>query len=239
MYAYLTIVRYPKWLAWAGFLSMAYFRLPLYLNKKAVFYKLMGCGKNGTFDKTPDLRQWCVLVVTDGLETDATDQTINDKKLYGSFITRWWKFFKCSKWTLILQPIEGHGTWNGKEVFGPLPKNSDYEGMIAVLTRATITLSRLSSFWKNVDAVAKKMSSSKGFITSLGIGEVPWVKQATFSIWDTKESMKAFSYKMKEHTEVIRKTREEKWYSEEMFVRFKIIASVGSVNNINPLQGKL
>ncbi|HSU50410.1 MAG TPA: hypothetical protein VLJ41_07465 [Segetibacter sp.] len=237
MYAYLTVVRYPKWLAWGGLLSMAYFRLPLYFNKKILFYKLMGCGKNGTFDKTPDMRQWCLLVVKSALETE-TIHTINYKKLYGSFIDFWWKVFKCSRWTVILEPIEGHGTWDGKMAFGTLPKTSDYEGMIAVLTRATIRINRLSSFWKHVDGVAKKMASSTGFITSFGIGEMPWIKQATFSIWESKESMKAFSYKMQEHVEVIRKTREEKWYSEDMFVRFKIIASFGAINSINPLQGK-
>ncbi|MCW3110044.1 MAG: spheroidene monooxygenase, partial [Segetibacter sp.] len=140
---------------------------------------------------------------------------------------------------LVLQPIEGHGTWDSREAFGSLPRNSTYDGMIAVLTRATIRIHRLQNFWKHVDGVARHMRSSVGFITSLSIGDVPWIKQATFSIWENKESMKAFSYKMREHTEVIRKTREEKWYSEDMFVRFKIIASIGTINNINPLQGKL
>ena len=240
MYAYLTIVRYPKWLAWAGFFSMAYFRLPLLFNKKVTFYKLLGCGKNGTFDKVPDFRQWGVLIVTSSLqEVNTRQQSVNYARLYGGFISNWWRFFKCTKWTLVLQPIEGHGTWDGKEVFGALPRTSEYDGLIGVLTRATIKINRLKNFWGNVEGVAKNMSTSKGLITSLGIGEVPWIKQATFSIWEDKESMKAFSYKMREHTEVIRKTRQEKWYSEDMFVRFKIIASIGIVNNVNPLQDKL
>jgi len=44
---------------------------------------------------------------------------------------------------------------------------------------------------------------------------------------------------MQEHTEVIRKTRDEHWYSEEMFIRFKPIASFGSLNGNDPLKGKL
>jgi hypothetical protein len=52
----LTIVRYPRYIGWAGFLSMAIFRLPLWFNNQIVFWKLMGCGKNGTFDKSPDWR---------------------------------------------------------------------------------------------------------------------------------------------------------------------------------------
>lgn len=239
MYAFLTVVRYPKRLAWAGFLSMAYFRIPLFLNKKISFYKLLGCGKNGTFDKVPDLQQWAVLIVADKSNFDQNPTYFNYRKQYGKFISNWWKFFRCTVWTLVLEPIEGHGTWDGKEAFGTLPRTSDYDGLIGTLTRATIRLSRLQHFWQHVEGVARHMSSSAGFITSLGIGEIPWIKQATFSIWQNKESLKTFAYKMHEHTEVIRKTRQEKWYSEDMFVRFKIIASYGSVNGTDPLKGKL
>ena len=239
MYAFLTIVRYPKWTAWAGFLSMACFRIPLFFNKKISFYKLLGCGKNGTFDKVPDLQQWAILIIKDKKNQNDYHLSFDYKSLYGSFIGNWWKFFGASKWTLVLDPIEGHGTWDGKEVFGILPRNSDYDGLIAVLTRATIRPSRLQQFWKHVAGVARHMSSSEGFITSLGIGEVPWIRQATFSIWRNKESLKNFAYKMHEHTEVIRKTRQEKWYSEDMFVRFRIIASYGSLNGVNLLEEKL
>lgn len=239
MYAFLTVVRYPKWLAWGGFFSMAYFRLPLLLNRKVRFYKLLGCGKNGTFDKVPDLRQWAIIVVTDNNDLFRQNSGFNYKSLYGKFIANWWKIFGCTIWTLALEPIEGHGLWNGKEVFGVLPRTSGYDGLIAVLTRATIRINRLQHFWKHVNSVARHMSSADGFITSLGIGEVPWVKQATFSIWQNKESLKNFAYKMHDHTEVIKKTRQEKWYSEDMFVRFKILASYGSLDGADPLQGKL
>lgn len=239
MYAFFTIVRYPKWRAWAGFLSMAYFRLPLFFNKKVSFYKLLGCGKKGTFDKKPDLRQWAILIITDKKTPNNYHSSFDYKNLYGGFIAKWWNFFGCSKWTLVLEPIEGHGTWDGKEAFGTLPRTSCYDGLIAVLTRATIRINRLQDFWKHVDRVARFMSSSDGFITSLCIGEVPWIKQATFSIWKNKESLKTFAYKMHEHTEVIRKTRQEKWYSEDMFVRFKVIASHGSLQGVNLLEGKL
>jgi hypothetical protein len=47
--------------------------------------------------------------------------------------------------------------------------------------------------------------------------------------------MKAFAYGSKEHADVIRKTRKEDWYSEELFARFKIISSSGKLNGIDPL----
>ena len=236
----LTVVRYPKWLGWAGFLSMAVFRPPLWLNEKITFWKLMGSGRNGTFDMRPDWRQWAVITVW-GLEmgVDDYEKTRGFSDLTSDFLDSWWKFFHCEVWTLILQPIEGHGTWDGQQCFGHLPKQTDYDGLIAILTRATIRISKLNSFWKNVDSVANQMGSADGFITSLGIGEVPFIKQATFSIWESKMHMKQFAYQMQEHAEVIRKTRKEDWYSEDMFVRFKILDSAGTNRGKNPLERKL
>ena len=225
---------------------MALFRLPLMLNKKINFWKLLGCGKNGTFDIHPDWNQWAVFTANDGWsmvnKTGSNNhklQTINYKLIYGSFISWWWKFFKCEVYSIILEPLEGYGTWDGKKIFGELLKQTNYEGMIAVLTRASIRLKRLKNFWKHVNGVAAEMQAAKGFITSVGIGEVPWIKQATFSVWENKEAMKTFAYKMQQHTEVIKKTRSENWYSEEMFIRFKPIASFGSLNGNDPLKGKL
>ncbi len=243
----LTVVRYPKWMGWAGFLSMAIFRLPLWISKRNHFWKLMGCGRNGTFDKTPDWRQWAVLEVR-SLESEVWSEKDNHNSSLltpvprlqsPDFLLLWWKLFNCEKWTLELEPIEGHGTWDGKQCFGTLAKQTGYEGMIGILTRATIRLNKLNSFWRNVDAVAQQMAGANGFITSLGIGEVPFIKQATFSIWESREQMKQFAYQMQEHAEVIRKTRKENWYSEEMFVRFKIISSHGTLQGKDPLQRKL
>jgi hypothetical protein len=169
----------------------------------------MGCGKNGTFDKHPDWNQWAILLVYK-----------SPTPIGLPFINSWTRFFKAGVSTLTLQPIEGYGTWDGKEVFGKLPKQTDYEGSIAVLTRATIRMSKLKAFWSNVDGVAQQMAGAEGLITSLGIGEIPLVKQATLSVWKSKSDMKNFAYKMHEHAEVIRKTKKEDWYSEEMFVRF-------------------
>ena len=73
------------------------------------------------------------------------------------------------------------------------------------------------------------MATAAGFRFSIGVGEVPWIKQATFSIWNSKADMKAFAYGMKEHAAVIQKTRKEDWYSEDMFTRFKIIQVLGAL----------
>ena len=200
----------------------------------------MGSGKNGSFDKRPDWQQWSLLTVfKKGVINPSTSNPEMMSALYGSFISKWIRRFSCETWTVLLEPIEGHGTWDGKRVFGDFPKQSAHEGPIAILTRATIRLSRLNHFWKHVDAVSLEMARAKGFIASLGIGEIPWIKQATFSIWQSREDMVNFAYGMKGHQEVIRLTRKEKWYSEDMFTRFRIIGCTGTMKGMNPLEGKL
>ena len=226
MTATLTIIQYRKRYIFFALLAMAVHRFPLYFNKKISFWKLMGSGKNGTFDKTPDWQQWAILTVTDQQILITPHHFELHKMLYGPFIAKWYRFFNCKTLTYILQPLEGHGLWDGKKAFGPLNAAADHEGEIAVLTRATIRMAKLKQFWKHVNPVADLMAGTKGFIRSYGIGEIPWLKQATFSIWQSKADMKAFAYKMHEHAEVIRKTRAEKWYSEDMFVRFAIIAVI-------------
>ncbi len=236
----LTIIRYRKRFIPFALLAMALHRIPLWFNKKITFWKLLGCGKNGTFDKKPDWQQWGILSVhSSEFAIDKPSSLTQDtelRSLYGSFIGKWFRLFKCETATFLLDPIEGHGLWDGKKVFGELPVKSDYEGQIAILTRASIRLNKLKQFWKHVNGVASQMAGAKGFITSYGIGEVPWVKQATFSVWKSKEDMKNFAYQMKEHKEVIVKTRTEKWYSEDMFVRFKIVDCIGTLNGVNPLK---
>jgi len=217
----LSIAKYPRFMGWAGFLSMAIFRIPFWLHRQLSFWKLMGCGKNGTFDKQPDFNQWALMLAV-------TDYQQWQRTRTARFMAAYWRLFGAEVTTYQLQPIEGHGLWDGKQVFGQLPKTSDYEGPIAVLTRATIRLSQLGRFWEHVPKVAQHMQHAEGFITSVGIGEVPWIKQATFSVWTSKAAMKNFAYKMADHADVVRKTHQEKWYSEDMFVRFKIINVTGS-----------
>ncbi len=227
----ITIIRYPKKFIVFAFLAMALHRIPLWFTKGCSFWKLLGCGKNGTFDIHPDFRQWGLLAVW---ESEADFNSFKNT----SFIAKWWKWFGEESWTILCQPMESHGKWGGKEPFGN-PKIKENDGIVGVLTRATIRINKLNRFWQNVPKVAAIMDKSPGFITSVGIGEAPFFMQATFSIWKDLESVKTFAYKSPEHTEVIKLTRKEDWYSEELFARFKIVDSEGTINGENPLKDYL
>lgn len=220
--AFLTIIRYPRRRVFIALLAMAVHRLPLFFNKRIFFWKLLGCGKGGGFSKMPDWRQWGILVVRANSSSNHTQPT-GLKSLYGNFIAGWYKWWKCELTTFALEPVSGHGLWDGKAAFGALPVKTDYTGRIAVLTRATINLDKLGRFWAHVKGTSALMQQATGLEYSVSIGEIPFVKQATFSIWSSMEAMKAFAYAT-QHADVVQKTRTEKWYKEELFVRFRILA---------------
>ncbi|WP_426667544.1 DUF3291 domain-containing protein [Mucilaginibacter sp. McL0603] len=225
----LTMVRYRKSFIPFALLAMAVHRLPMLFQKGCTFWQLLGSGKSGTFDLYPDWQQWGLLAVWKSRDDF-------DKFYDRSFIAKWWNVFCIEKWTILLEPLQSHGKWDGKEPFGN-PNIENYNGPIAILTRATVRFNRLKNFWANVDRVSELMKKAPGYLFSLGIGERPFYKQATFSVWNNLDDVKGFAYRSKEHAEVIKKTRAENWYSEELFARFKPIATFGTLNNIDPLKG--
>jgi hypothetical protein len=219
----LVVIRYPRGLSIFGFLSMAIFHFPFFFNKRVSFYKLLGTGKNGSFDIQPDLSQWSIMLFYNRDQYPQNDVHFLTKTLLGKFILSWLALFKTHTKTFLLEPYAGHGTWDKQSFVGHRKTDEQVQGKIGVLTRATIRLNRLTAFWKAVPSTSKNMDKNEGFVYSIGIGEIPLVKQATFSIWQSETHMKAYAYKMSAHQEVIRRTRAEKWYSEEMFLRFRII----------------
>ena len=226
----LTLVRYRKTFVPFALLAMALHRLPLWLNRQCRFWKLLGCGRKGSFDLTPDWQQWGLLAVWD-------DQKAFEHFNRQSFVSRWWNWFAAERWTILCEPLQSHGLWDGQQPFGSGKQANHTTGPVAVLTRATIRPGRARAFWANVDEAAAPLNNARGFITSVGIGEAPVLRQATFSVWQSEEDVKAFAYRGRNHADVIKKTRKEGWYSEELFARFKPVAAWGALNGKDPLNG--
>ncbi len=183
----------------------------------------MGTGKNGSFDIWPDLSQWSIMLFYNQQVLQPINAKTTASNLLGSFIMRWLNLFHAKLNIFHLEPYAGHGTWDKLSFINQRKASEEPIGKIAVLTRATIRFSRLAAFWKAVPAASFQLDKHPGFLYSVGIGEVPLVKQATFSIWASEADMKAYAYQMRAHQDVIRKTRNEKWYSEEMFLRFRLL----------------
>jgi hypothetical protein len=208
-------------------LSMAIFRIPLRKRKGILFFKLMGTGRDGHFSLRADWRRWAIFVVHEDVGADDQDALAFHRSLYGKFPHAWWNSCGATISSCVMEPLSAHGTWDGVG-FGPWCTGAPTTGKLAVLTRATIRSRRLSSFHGHARLFGPIMENASGNLLSLGIGETLSARQATFSIWKDEESMKAFAYGNAEHREAIRRTRKEDWYSEELFLRARVLAFVGS-----------
>lgn len=184
------------------------------------FFKLMGTGSGRTFTiRDADLHHWCVLSVW---ETQA-----QSTEYLSSKPAKQWSKIASAQANIELQPLSAKGTWAKQTPFGnPVPEK--WDGITAALTRASIKPRWWREFWRSVPPVSQDLNSSSGLITSLGIGEAPVGLQGTFSIWESNESITAFSSKQKPHADVIARTHETGWYSEELFARFKVVNLSGS-----------
>tara|TARA_B110000459_G_C16460882_1_gene425116 strand:- start:27 stop:764 length:738 start_codon:yes stop_codon:yes gene_type:complete len=184
------------------------------------FYRLLGSGKGKGFNPFPDWSVYCLLQVWESEE--AAHTFFNSSDLIQQYSERTDELF-----ILYMKNISAGGTWVGKT---PFEKGADLDSAlpIAVITRATIKWNWLLRFWKYVPTSQEALDGNEGLIYTKGIGDVPIVQMATFSLWKNFESVKQFAYNSKQHQEAIRRTRKNDWYREELFARFQPYKSVGT-----------
>ncbi len=131
-------------------------------------------------------------------------------------------------WNLWLAPYDARGAWGGGNPFLPLAPRAG-SGPVAVLTRAAIRL-QPSAQLLECRAVHHAQASigARGLLASVGPGETPFVRPATFSLWRSEADLVAYAYGDAQHEEVIRRRAAEGWYSEELFARFTPLRSEGT-----------
>ncbi|MFD2516019.1 spheroidene monooxygenase [Pontibacter locisalis] len=194
-----------------------------------LFYKLLGSGHGQGFSIKPNFWRYGLLCTWEN--EAAADAFLNSSELMQEYVTHTYE-----SWTVKLLPYQSHGQWDKQEPFTPTLAEKYSSGPVAVLTRASINWLALPDFWRFVPKASKALEDAKGLICSIGLGELPLVRQATFSIWESEEAMKAYAYKHADHKKVIHRTRAKRWYSEELFARFIPVASEGSWNGIDPVK---
>ncbi|WP_165838166.1 spheroidene monooxygenase [Pontibacter arcticus] len=193
-----------------------------------LFFKLLGTGHGKGFSIKPNFRRYGLLCTWESEE--AADQFLELSGLMQEYHKH-----SDEVWTVKLNPLQSHGLWDQQAPFAPVLTEKYTSGPIAVLTRASINWRALPSFWKFVPQASQALDEAEGLICSIGLGELPLIRQATFSVWESEEVMKKYAYKNQKHQEVMRRTRSEKWYKEELFARFVPLTSSGLWNNTNPL----
>lgn len=192
------------------------------------FFKLLGSGKNRVFSLTPDFYLYGLMAVWNA--EAAADDFFADSDIF-----REYQHHSQETWTVKLQTTKAHGSWDKKFPFVPVAQNPNLPGPVAVLTRAAINLRALPAFWQHGKKTSLALEAAPGLIAAVGLGELPFVRQATFSIWESEAQMVAYAYRNEHHQQVIRKTRQENWYHEELFARFRVISAAGTWKGQNPL----
>ena len=210
-------------MGWAGF--------ELGKTRGLRFWKLLGTGNGGGFSLSPNWSRYGLFAVW---ETAAAA----DEFFAGSGLIRKYEKRADEIWTVKMLPIKAHGKWSGANPFQSFAEKNA-EAPVAVLTRAKIHLSKLRRFWSFVPQTSRELENAGGKIASIGIGEAPFVRQATFSLWQSERDVQNFAYQSPVHREVVKLTRAENWYAEDLFARFTPIASAGTWNGRDPLAGLL
>jgi len=103
------------------------------------------------------------------------------------------------------------------------------------LTRATLRPAILLRFWARVPSISRAIGADRNVLFKLGVGEVPWFHQMTFSIWPDAASMAAFARADGPHAAAIRAVRAHGWFSEELYARFSILEADGTWGGRDPL----
>ncbi len=176
------------------------------------FYKSMGSGGGKGFDFTPSFSKYCWLLVWEN--SDFANQFFQSNHYFKEYESK-----AISVNTLYLENVESHGLWSGVK---PFKKSAEFmlDSKVVVLTRARIKTFKLIHFWTKVGRTAKELYKFAELEFAIGVGELPFIQQATLSIWKNTQAMQEYAYKDETHKKVIKLTRKHKWYSEELFARF-------------------
>ncbi|MEM1065033.1 MAG: spheroidene monooxygenase [Pseudomonadota bacterium] len=190
------------------------------------FWKLCGSGTGEGFTPVPNTAVWAILATWPD-EVTARHHTAN------AAVYRRWRAKARESWTVYLTPSAARGAWGGAEPFEVTGPQGN--GPVVALTRATIKPQVLMKFWGRVPKIEDMIGADPNVIFKIGIGEVPWLHQVTFSIWPDLDSMANFARRGGPHAEAIRAVREGAWFREELYARFRLLGEVGTWGGESPL----
>ena len=215
----ITLIRLPSRRRWWALTQMASAPGTLLQMPGLGFGKLMGSGQGIGFSIKPNLHVWAVIA-----NWESHDAFLH--WLSGEWLAQY-RRHAHEVFTVLQYPVRAHGLWDGEQPF-QVEQAPPQASLRAVITRATIRPSKLLKFWSTVPATSRATAKAHGRLFSIGVGELPWVQQATWSLWESEQAMQQFAYRNSAHRKAIQRTRTLNWYSEELFARFVPYAAIGS-----------
>ena len=252
------LARYPRSSAPDGMAGMGFDRPLLARTPGLRFWKLMGTGRGASMTLGADLRRWALFAVWE-------DEAALDGFLADSEVIARRSALGAESYDVKLAPLRARGAWSGRNplsepgepaigsrrgaggadagsarprVEGSTPAEvAGAPEPVAVLTRATIRPRKLAAFYRSIPPTSEELARQPGMLASVGVGEWPLARQGTFSLWASPADVRAYAQGQPGHRDVMRRTRAERWYSEELFARFRPFGQRGTWDGHDPLAG--
>lgn len=196
----------------AGHLALG--RLRLVGTPGLTFAKVLGSGRGGGFRPAPSpTHQGLFCAFRDHASADAFLATPTG--LLASL-----REHARELVTVKLAAYAARGAWSGR---APLAITADPPrpdaGPVASLTRASIRPSRAWRFWRHAPPSEDALHRAEGCLLACGLGEMPLLRQATFTVWDSEAAMERYA-RSGAHLAAIREAYGGRYFSESLFARF-------------------
>lgn len=200
----------PKHRLW-GYARFVIGRFAMRDVRGLVMSKVMGSGDGGGFGLKPSSsRQALFCLFTD---EDSADAFLKSP-IALAYAQRAQEF--CSA---KLRAYSCRGAWSGQAIAVTASPPDSGSGPIATLTRASIRPMSARRFWRMQPASEVSLNEASGCLMATGVGEAPFFRQATFSLWVNTAAMEAYA-RTGAHLAAIRAAHEGAFFSESMFARF-------------------
>ncbi len=137
-------------------------------------------------------------------------------------------------WSGVLAVTSSRGSWDQQPwpltdastgVDGPM----DTAGLarpLAILTRASIVPSKAMAFWRHAPAAQADLRKAPGCLLAMGLGEVPLVRQCTFSLWRDAQAMRGYATQGA-HQVAAAAAHRHGFFSESLFVHMDVLQMSG------------
>jgi hypothetical protein len=201
--------RSARWWAWS---RLVLGRWPLRGVRGLGFSKVLGSGAHGGFGVTPSATHGGLFLVFED-EPSAREFVAHSPVLEG------YRAHARELCVAVLRASASKGSWSGAAMRPTATAAAAAAGPIAALTRASIRPRRARAFWRLSPATERALEASPGCLLAAGLGEAPFLRQATFSLWRDQTAMDAYA-RSGAHATAIREAYAGGFFSETMFVRF-------------------
>ena len=183
------------------------------------FFKVLGSGRGGGFRPSPSATHGGLMCVFD--DADSAERFVSESALMADY-----RAHAREMVSLRLQAYSSRGSWSGVNAF-PAVAERDPTQPVAALTRASIHPLKAARFWRHAAPSEDSLLAAPGCLLAAGLGEAPFIRQATFTVWESEAAMDAYA-RNGAHMAAIKAARDGAFFTEDMFVRFVPFAAEGS-----------